>query len=136
MRTVDKWTRSSTELTVDKFFDSEVSVNVIDLCPVGALTNNAAAFKVRPWDLSIFESIDVMEPTSASIVLDTRFNELIRIKPRLNEHVNEEWLFDKSRFCVHGVKRQRLDLPLLKNAQSDLEPAMWPTPCPTRRPKT
>ena len=111
---------------IDAYFDSEFSGNVIDLCPVGALTNKAAAFKVRPWDLQIYESIDVMEATSASIVLDTRFNELIRIKPRLNEDVNEEWISDKSRFCVDAVKRQRLDMPLLKNAQGELDPVTWP----------
>eukprot|EP01084_Bolivina_argentea_P122061 216324_1 len=112
---------------IDQYFDSEVSGNVIDLCPVGALTNKPAAFKVRPWDLTIYESIDIMESTSASIVLDTRFNELIRIKPRLNEDINEEWISDKSRFCVDGVKRQRLDMPLIKNRQSGvLEAATWP----------
>merc|ERR1719242_118062 len=111
----------------ERYFDSEVSGNVIDLCPVGALTNKAAAFKVRPWDLTIYESIDVMEATSASIVLDTRFNELIRIKPRLNEDINEEWISDKTRFCVDGVKRQRLDMPLVKNpANGMLEPSTWP----------
>merc|ERR1719445_758852 len=111
---------------VERYFDSEVSGNVIDLCPVGALTNKPAAFKVRPWDLTIYESIDVMEATSASIVLDTRFNELIRIKPRLNEDINEEWISDKTRFCVDGDKRQRLDMPLIKNADGVLEPATWP----------
>lgn len=112
---------------VERYFDSEVSGNVIDLCPVGALTNKPAAFKVRPWDLTVYESIDVMESTSASIVLDTRFNELIRIKPRLNEDINEEWISDKTRFCVDGVKRQRLDMPLIKSDESGtLEPATWP----------
>ena len=111
---------------VERYFDSEVSGNVIDLCPVGALTNKPAAFKVRPWDLTIYESIDVMEATSASIVLDTRFNELIRIKPRLNEDINEEWISDKTRFCVDGVKRQRLDMPLIKNSEGILQPATWP----------
>ena len=111
---------------VERYFDSEVSGNIIDLCPVGALTNKPAAFKVRPWDLTIYESIDIMEPTSASIVLDTRFNELIRIKPRLNEDINEEWISDKTRFCVDGVKRQRLDMPLIKNDKGILEPSTWP----------
>eukprot|EP01084_Bolivina_argentea_P052938 97191_1 len=112
---------------IEKYFDNEVSGNIIDLCPVGALTNKPAAFKVRPWDLTIYESIDIMESTSASIVLDTRFNELIRIKPRLNEDINEEWISDKTRFCIDGVKRQRLDMPLIRNKYNNvLEPSTWP----------
>ena len=112
---------------IETYFDSEVSGNVIDLCPVGALTNKQSLFKIRAWDLTIVESIDVLEPTHANIVLDTRFNELIRIKPRLNEDVNEEWISDKTRFCPDGLKRQRLDMPLIKNQVTGvLEPATWP----------
>ena len=100
---------------VESKFDSELSGNVIDLCPVGALTNRPASFKVRPWDLNVIESIDVFEATCANIVFDTRFNELIKVKPRLNEEVNEEWISDKARFAIDGLKYQRLDLPLLRN---------------------
>ncbi|ETO02654.1 hypothetical protein RFI_34765, partial [Reticulomyxa filosa] len=70
---------------IESFFDSEMSGNVIDLCPVGALTNRPAAFKTRPWDIEVTESIDVLDATCANIVLESRFNELMRIKPRLNE---------------------------------------------------
>jgi NADH dehydrogenase (ubiquinone) Fe-S protein 1 len=112
---------------VEAFFDSELSGNVIDLCPVGALTNRPAAFKTRPWDLEVSESIDVLEPTCANIVLECRFNELMRVKPRLNEDVNEEWISDKTRFFMDGIKRQRLDMCLVKSATTgQLEPATWP----------
>ena len=111
---------------IESYFDTELSGNVIDLCPVGALTNRTSAFKVRPWDLTVVESIDVLESTCANVVLDTRFNELIRIKPRLNEDVNEEWISDKTRFVVDGLKRQRLDMPLVKDGNGSLTPATWP----------
>jgi len=93
---------------------SELSGNLIDLCPVGALTNKPASFTYRSWELKKTESIDAMDALGASIRVDTRGNEVIRVLPRINEDVNEEWLSDRSRFAVDGLKRQRLDRPYVR----------------------
>ena len=93
---------------------SELSGNLIDLCPVGALTNKPASYTYRSWELKKTESIDAMDALGAAIRLDTRGNEVIRVLPRVNEDVNEEWLSDRSRFAVDGLKRQRLDRPYLR----------------------
>ena len=111
---------------VEKLLSSELSGNVIDLCPVGALTSKPAAFTSRPWELKATESIDVSDALGASIRVDTRGAEVMRIVPRLNEDVNEEWISDKARFQYDGLKRQRLNLPLVKRADTGaLEPATW-----------
>lgn len=117
---------SATEIGtyVEKVFDSEVSGNVIDLCPVGALTSKPYAFRARPWELKHTESVDVLESTCASIRVDTRGPEILRILPRLNEEVNEEWIGDKSRYAFDGLKRQRLDTPLLKK-DGEFVPVDW-----------
>ena len=91
---------------------SELSGNMIDLCPVGALTSKPYAFNARPWELKKTESIDVLDAVGANIRVDVRGREVLRILPRLHEDVNEEWLGDKSRFAYDGLKRQRLDRPL------------------------
>eukprot|EP00899_Mesostigma_viride_P014091 jgi/Mesvir1/22683/Mv14106-RA.1 len=118
-----------TEITtyVEKLFDSEVSGNVIDLCPVGALTSKPFAFTARPWELKSTESIDVMDGMGCNIIVNSRGVEVMRVLPRVNEEVNEEWISDKSRFAYDGLKRQRLAKPMIKApATGLLEEARWP----------
>ena len=104
---------------------SELSGNVIDLCPVGALTSKPYAFTARPWETRKTESIDVMDALGSNIVLSTRGGDVLRVLPRVNEEVNEEWLSDKSRFAYDGLKRQRLTAPMLKNRDGYLVPCDW-----------
>ncbi|MCG8491138.1 MAG: NADH-quinone oxidoreductase subunit NuoG, partial [Sneathiellales bacterium] len=99
---------------LEEALNSELSGNVIDLCPVGALTSKPYAFTARPWELRKTESVDVLDAVGASIRVDTKGQEVMRILPRLNEDVNEEWLSDRSRFSYDGLKRQRLDTPYLR----------------------
>jgi len=99
---------------LEKNVSSELSGNVIDLCPVGALTSKPYAFKARSWELKKTETIDVMDAVGSNIRIDSRGVEIMRILPRLNEEINEEWLSDKARFCYDGFKYQRLDKPYLK----------------------
>ena len=99
---------------LEKSVTSELSGNVIDLCPVGALTSKPYAFKARSWELSKTETIDVMDALGSNIRVDSRGLEVMRILPRLNEEINEEWLSDKSRFCYDGLKYQRLDKSYIK----------------------
>jgi len=99
---------------VEKMLDNELSGNIIDLCPVGALTSKPYSFSARPWELRKVESIDVLDGVGANIRVDARGQEVMRILPRLNEDVNEEWLGDKSRFAYDGLKRQRLLNPMVK----------------------
>ena len=110
---------------VDKVLDSELSGNIIDLCPVGALTSKPFAFTSRPWELLKTESIDVHDAVGSNIRIDTRGAEVMRILPRLNDAINEEWLADKSRFAYDGLKRQRLDTPLIKQ-KNEFITATWP----------
>ena len=93
---------------------SELSGNVIDLCPVGALTSRPYAFHARPWELRKFESVDVMDAVGSNIRVDVRGPEVMRFLPRLNDDVNEEWISDKTRFVWDGLKRQRLDRPYVR----------------------
>ncbi|MDD9909824.1 MAG: NADH-quinone oxidoreductase subunit NuoG [Ahrensia sp.] len=95
---------------------SELQGNVIDLCPVGALTSKPYAFQARPWELNKTESIDVMDAVGSAIRVDSRGTEVMRIMPRVNEAVNEEWISDKTRFIWDGLRTQRLDRPYLKKA--------------------
>jgi NADH-quinone oxidoreductase subunit G len=99
---------------LEKSITSELSGNVIDLCPVGALTSKPYAFKARSWELKKTESIDVMDAVGSNIRLDSRGLEIMRILPRLNEEINEEWISDKTRFCYDGLKYQRLNKPYVK----------------------
>ncbi len=99
---------------LEKSIKSELSGNVIDLCPVGALTSKPYAFKARNWELVKTETIDVMDAVGSNIRLDSRGIEIVRILPRLNEEINEEWISDKTRFCYDGLKYQRLDKPYVK----------------------
>ena len=94
---------------IEKALTSELSGNLIDICPVGALTSKPYSFVARPWELTRTDSIDVFDAVGANIRVDTRGPEVMRILPRVNDDVNEEWLGDKSRFAVDGLRRQRLD---------------------------
>ena len=98
---------------VQSMLGSELSANIVDLCPVGALTSKPYAFAARPWELRKTESIDVMDAVGSAIRIDTRGVELMRIQPRTNDKINEEWLSDKSRFVTDGLKSQRLTKPAL-----------------------
>ena len=110
---------------VEKALGSELSANIIDLCPVGALTSKPYAFVARPWELAKTDSIDALDAVGANIRVDVRGPEVLRILPRLNEDVNEEWLGDKSRFALDGLKRRRLDRPWVRR-NGKLEAATWP----------
>jgi len=103
---------------------SELQGNVVDLCPVGALTSKPYEFKARPWELSKTESIDVMDAVGSNIRVDAKGREVVRILPRLNEDVNEEWISDKTRHIVDGLKTQRLDRPYVR-AHGKLAAASW-----------
>ncbi|MGE5503772.1 MAG: NADH-quinone oxidoreductase subunit NuoG [Actinomycetota bacterium] len=109
---------------VGKAVASELSGNLIDLCPVGALTNKPASFTYRSWELKKTESVDTMDAVGSSIRVDTRGNEVIRVLPRINDDINEEWLSDRSRFACDGLKRQRLDRPYVRR-DGRLQPASW-----------
>ena len=93
---------------------SELQGNVVDLCPVGALTSKPYAFAARPWELNKTESIDVMDAVGSAIRIDTRGREVMRILPRVNDDVNEEWISDKTRHVVDGLRTQRLDQPYIR----------------------
>ena len=109
---------------LEQAMTSELQGNVIDLCPVGALTSKPYAFNARPWELTKTESIDVMDAVGSAIRVDSRGTEVMRIMPRTNDAVNEEWISDKTRFIWDGLKTQRLDRPYIrKNGQ--LQPASW-----------
>jgi NADH-quinone oxidoreductase subunit G len=103
---------------------SELSANVVDLCPVGALTHRPWAFVARPWELRKTESIDVMDGIGSAIRVDTRGREVVRILPRNNDAVNEEWISDKTRHVTDGLRTQRLDRPYVRKG-GRLEPASW-----------
>ncbi len=110
---------------VQKALSSELSGNLVDICPVGALTSKPYAFVARPWELKKTDSIDVLDAVGSAIRVDTRGAEVLRILPRLNEDVNEEWLGDKSRYALDGLKRRRLDTPWV-NRDGKLVRATWP----------
>ncbi len=109
---------------VEKVLTSELSGNIIDLCPVGALTSKPYAFAARNWELVKTESIDVLDAVGSNIRVDSRGSEVMRVLPRLHEDVNEEWISDKTRFAYDGLKRQRLDRPYVREG-GKLQPATW-----------
>ena len=111
---------------LEKTIESELSGNVIDLCPVGALTNKPYAFQSRPWELKKTESVDVFDGMGASIRIDSKGKNVLRVLPRLNEEINEEWINDKTRFAIDGLSRQRLDKPYIK-IDNKLEATSWDT---------
>lgn len=109
---------------LEKALTSELQGNVIDLCPVGALTSKPYAFHARPWELTKTESIDVMDAVGSNIRVDSRGREVMRILPRVNDAINEEWISDKTRFVWDGLKAQRLDRPYVR-VGGKLKPATW-----------
>jgi NADH-quinone oxidoreductase subunit G len=104
---------------------SELQGNLVDICPVGALTSKPYAFAARPWELGKTQSVDVMDGVGSAIRVDTRGREVMRILPRVNDAVNEEWISDKSRHIVDGLRTQRLDRPYIRQ-NGKLQPASWP----------
>lgn len=109
---------------LEQAMSSELQGNVVDLCPVGALTSKPYQNKARPWELSKTESIDVMDAVGSAIRVDSRGKEVMRILPRLNEAVNEEWISDKTRHVADGLRTQRLDRPYIRE-NGRLRPASW-----------
>ncbi|WP_274628566.1 NADH-quinone oxidoreductase subunit NuoG [Arvimicrobium flavum] len=109
---------------LEQAMTSELQGNVVDLCPVGALTSKPYAFQARPWELSKTESIDVMDAVGSAIRVDARGREVMRILPRVNEQVNEEWISDKTRYIWDGLRSQRLDRPYVRK-NGRLTPASW-----------
>jgi len=109
---------------LEKSMESELSGNVIDLCPVGALTSKPYAFEARPWELKKTETIDVMDAIGSNIRVDTYGWEVKRVLPRVNEDINEEWISDKTRYACDGLLKQRLDTPYIRK-NGKLEKASW-----------
>jgi NADH-quinone oxidoreductase subunit G len=109
---------------LEQALSSELQGNLVDICPVGALTSKPYAFAARPWELGKTQSIDVMDGVGSSIRVDTRGREVMRILPRINEAVNEEWISDKTRHVVDGLRTQRLDRPYIRE-NGKLRPASW-----------
>jgi NADH-quinone oxidoreductase subunit G len=109
---------------LEQAMSSELQGNVVDLCPVGALTSKPYAFAARPWELTKTESIDVMDAVGSAIRIDSRGREVMRILPRTNDDVNEEWISDKTRHVVDGLRTQRLDQPYIRQG-GRLKPATW-----------
>jgi NADH-quinone oxidoreductase subunit G len=109
---------------LEQAMTSELQSNVVDLCPVGALTSKPYAFAARPWELDKTQSIDVMDALGSAIRIDTRGREVMRILPRTNDAVNEEWISDKTRHIVDGLRTQRLDQPYVR-ANGRLRQATW-----------
>jgi len=109
---------------VEKALTTELSGNLVDICPVGALTGRPYAFTQRPWEVRKTDSIDVQDATGTNIVLDNRGPEILKIQPRINDDVNEEWMADRGRFSFDGLKRRRLDRPWVKR-DGKLRPTGW-----------
>ena len=110
---------------VEKAVASELSGNMIDVCPVGALTSKPYAFHARPWELKKTHSIDVMDAVGSNIRVDVKGREVMRVLPSLHEGINEEWISDKTRFSYDGLKYRRLDRPYVRNKKGKLEEATW-----------
>jgi|TARA_B110000444_G_scaffold258995_1_gene301434 NADH-quinone oxidoreductase subunit G len=111
---------------LEKGMTSELQGNVIDLCPVGALTSKPYEFHARPWELNKTESIDVMDGIGSNIRIDSKGSEVMRIIPKYNEDINEEWISDKTRFIWDGLKSQRIDTPYIRE-DGKLKPVSWNT---------
>jgi len=109
---------------LEKSMESELSANVIDLCPVGALTSKPYAFEARPWELKKTETIDVMDAVGSNIRVDTYGWEVKRVLPRVNEAINEEWISDKTRYACDGLLKQRLDTPYIRE-NGKLQKTSW-----------
>lgn len=109
---------------IERNINSEMSGNIVDLCPVGALTLKPYAFRARPWELKRTETIDVMDAIGSNVRVDARGIEVMRVLPRLNDDINEEWISDKSRFACDGLRTQRLTTPLVRNGDR-FDVATW-----------
>src|SRR5436189_1278171 len=109
---------------LEQAMTSELQGNVVDICPVGALTSKPYAFVARPWELGKTETIDVMDAVGPALRVDARGREVMRILPRVNDDINEEWISDKTRHVVDGLRTQRLDQPYLRE-NGRLRPASW-----------
>jgi NADH-quinone oxidoreductase subunit G len=109
---------------IERALTSELSANIIDLCPVGALTSKPYAFVARPWELRKTESVDVLDAVGSNIRVDSRGSQVMRVLPRLNEEINEEWISDKTRFAVDGLVHRRLDRPYVRR-QGKLVEVEW-----------
>jgi NADH-quinone oxidoreductase subunit G len=110
---------------IEQALTSELSGNIVDLCPVGALTSRPYAFRARSWELRHTASIDVLDAVGSNIRVDSRGMEVMRILPRLHDDINEEWISDKTRYACDGLKLQRLDRPMVRDEQGKLQPASW-----------
>lgn len=110
---------------VEKTITSELSGNMVDLCPVGALTSRPYAFAARPWDLTKTETIDVLDAVGSNIRVDSRGEAVLRVLPRINEDINEEWISDKTRHACDGLRVQRLDRPYIRGNDGKLREASW-----------
>ena len=111
--------------TLGRAIESEMSGNLVDICPVGALTSKPYAFKARPWELRKTLSVDVLDAVGSNIRVDTRGREVMRVLPRLHEDINEEWIADKTRHACDGLRRQRLDRPYVRGGDGKLKAASW-----------
>lgn len=109
---------------VERLVTSEISGNLVDLCPVGALTNSPYAFTARPWELRIINSFDILDSITPAIVVNTRGPEVMRILPRIHEEINEEWIHDRSRHAFDGLKHQRLNACLVKT-ENGYKEILW-----------
>jgi NADH-quinone oxidoreductase subunit G len=109
---------------IEQAITTELSGNMIDICPVGALTSKPYAFAARPWELRKTETIDALDAVGSNVRMDARGSEVMRVLPRLHEDINEEWISDKTRFAYDGLKRQRLDRPYVRR-DGKLTPASW-----------
>lgn len=109
---------------IEKTVDSEMSGNIIDLCPVGALTSKPYAFQARPWELKKTESVDALDAVGSNIRIDSRGVQVMRIEPKINDEINEEWINDKTRYACDGLKYQRLTTPLVREGDKFV-PASW-----------
>ena len=110
---------------VEQAITSELSGNLVDICPVGALTSKPYAFAARPWELKKTESIDVLDAVGSNIRIDSRGQAVLRVLPRVNEDINEEWISDKTRHACDGLRVQRLDRPYIRNHEGKLVEASW-----------
>ena len=118
MGTTGRGNQMQIGMYVEKMFDSEMSGNMVDLCPVGALTSRPNAFQARPWELKKIESVDVLDAVGCNIRVDARDLQVMRVLPRTNDDVNEEWINDKTRYACDGLKYQRLTVPLIRQGLS------------------
>ncbi len=110
---------------IESALTSELSGNMVDICPVGALTSRPYAYTSRPWELKKTESVDVMDAVGSNIRIDSRGQSVLRVLPRVNEDINEEWISDKTRHACDGLRVQRLDRPYIRNNQGKLVEASW-----------